>query len=203
MCLGRGVWNLGQLTDKLRNTFSNVIKDYDYARPNHPQEIYNEILEFSKLKQRDDILEVGAGTGQATDLFLRENFNMDLLEVSEDQVKFLKKKYTEKRNIEVFQEYFEDFKPTKEYKVIFSATAFHWIDENIGYPKAWNMLKDGGTMVVFWQMYSVTLVNDDIHKGLYGIKRKYMPNEFLGYDEEGIARIKENRIRRISRYLKE
>lgn len=65
------------------------------------------------------------------------------------------------------------------------------------------MLKDGGTMAVFWQMYSVTLVNDGIHKGLYGIKRKYMPNESLGYDEEGIARIKENRIRRISRYLKE
>lgn len=51
----------------------------------------------------------------------------------------------------------------------------------------WNYLFNGSTVGLF------VVVNDDIHNGLYDIKRKYMPNESLGYDEEGIARIKENR----------
>lgn len=72
--------------DLLKNTFSNVISDYEYARPKYPQELYEKIQLLSRIGENPNILEVGAGTGQATDLFLQDCVcNIDLLEVSKEQ----------------------------------------------------------------------------------------------------------------------
>ncbi|MDE6281006.1 MAG: hypothetical protein K2M15_04325, partial [Oscillospiraceae bacterium] len=62
---------LNGLNETLRNTFSKVINDYEYARPKYPQELYERILSFSGINNTCNILEVGAGTGQATDLLLQ------------------------------------------------------------------------------------------------------------------------------------
>ena len=80
-------------TEFLKNTFSKVIKDYDAARPGYPKELYDKVISFSGIEKDAAVLEVGAGTGQATDLFLSGDFRFDLLEVSEEQVLFLKQKY--------------------------------------------------------------------------------------------------------------
>lgn len=56
--------------DQLKDTFSQVIAAYDYARPTYPSELHEQIIAFSGLERGADLLEVGAGTGQATDLFL-------------------------------------------------------------------------------------------------------------------------------------
>lgn len=43
-------------------------------------------------------------------------------------------------NVNTYKAYFEDFKSNKKYDLIFSATAFHWVDATVGYPKVWDML---------------------------------------------------------------
>ncbi len=181
--------------DLLKNTFSNVINDYEYARPKYPQELYEQLHTFSRIDDKADILEVGAGTGQATDLFLQNgNYSIDLLEVSEEQAGFLRKKYKNNDKVNVICSYFEDCDEEKQYDLIYSATAFHWIDSEVGYPKAYRMLKNGGTMAVFWQMSSVTYYDFGIFKGLNDIKKKYLPEETFGFDDEGIHKVKEKRI---------
>lgn len=191
----------------LKNTFSKVITDYDLARPTYPEEVYQQIMQFSEIGENANILEVGAGTGQATDLFVNSNrysesikinnFYLDLLEVSDEQVAFLKNKYHKYPQITVKKDYFEEYKKDKQYDLIYSATAFHWVKSDIGYPKAWEMLKPGGTLAVFWQMSSVTYYDDEIFKGLNAIKQKYLPNESLGFDTQGINKVKEKRISQI------
>lgn len=178
----------------LKNTFSKVVNDYDWARPTYPKELYDKVLEFSQIGTEADVLEIGAGTGQATDVFLSNEFSLDLLEVSDEQVLFLKDKYKNRSNVTVKKDYFEEFTTDKKYDLIYSATAFHWVKSEIGYPKAWEMLKPGGTMAVFWQMSSVTYHDTGIFAGLNSIKQKYLPNESLGFDEEGIKKVREKRI---------
>ena len=77
------------------------------------------------------------------------------------------------------------------------ATAFHWVDACVGYPKAWNMLNEGGTLAVFWHMSSVTLHDTGIFVGLDSIKKKYLPNESLGFYKEGVEGVKQRRISQI------
>lgn len=181
----------------LKNTFSKVVNDYDYGRPTYPVELYEKICEFSGINQGADILEVGVGTGQATDRFIGKGFHLDLLEVSEEQVRFLTEKYKEHNGVMLHRGYFEEFASEKKYNLIYSATAFHWVNSEIGYPKAYEMLKPGGTMAVFWQMSSVTYHDTGIFLGLNEIKKKYLPEESLGFDEEGIQKVKEKRIKQI------
>jgi len=141
------------IMDIQKNLFKNVVTDYDYARPTYPPELYETIRDFSGVGPNSNILEVGAGTGQATKLFVENNHSLDLLEVSDEQVGFLRGKYAGNQNIRIFKGYFEDYNPDRRYDLIYSATAFHWIKCENGYPKAWEMLRDGGTMAVFWNMF--------------------------------------------------
>jgi len=192
----------------LKNTFSKVITDYDLARPTYPEAVYQQIMQFSDMRENAIILEVGAGTGQATDLFVNRNhssesiikknkFFLELLEVSDEQVTFLKDKYHKHPQITVKKDYFEEYNTDKQYDLIYSATAFHWVKSEIGYPKAWDMLKPNGTLAVFWQMSSVTYYDDGLFVGLNAIKHKYLPNESLGFDAQGIEKVKEKRINQI------
>lgn len=182
--------------NRLKNTFSGVISDYDYARPGYPAELHWQICNFSGLRSGADVLEVGAGTGQATELFLDGGYNLDLLEVSDAQVRFLREKYGA-RGVRVFRDYFEDFSADRQYDLIYSATAFHWVDCETGYPKAWDMLNPGGTLAVFWQMSSVTRYDGGVFDGLNALKLKYMPGASLGFDADGIRAAKEKRVRQM------
>lgn len=177
----------------LKNTFNDVVDAYDKARPTYPQELLDDVMKFAAINFFEKGLEVGAGTGQATDLFLSRIKELDIVEVGAKQVEFLNKKYNQKY-VSVHKAYFEDYSSKERYDLIYSATAFHWVDAAIGYPKAWNMLKDGGIMAVFWHMSSVTYRDYGIFVGLDKIKRKYLPNESLGFDDEGIESVRKKRI---------
>ena len=180
----------------LKNTFQNVVDVYDQARPRYPKELLDDVLQFANKEKFAQGLEIGAGTGQATDLFLDKIENLDLVEVGESQVAFLKEKYQNK-GVRTYQAYFENFASGKKYDLIFSATAFHWVDANIGYPKAWDLLENHGVLAVFWHMSSVTYHDEGIFVGLDEIKKKYLPTEFSGFDPAGIEGVKARRISQI------
>jgi len=181
--------------DLLKNTFSNVISDYEAARPTYPEALYAQICAFSGIKPGAQVLEVGTGTGQATGLFSDKGYQLELLEVSQAQADFLTQKYDGKA--QVHKDYFEQFESAHGYDLIFSATAFHWIPADVGYPKAWRMLKSGGTLAVFWQMSSVTLHTGGVFDALNDLRRRYMPDMSLGFDDAGIVAAKEKRIAQV------
>jgi len=182
------------IMDIWKNLFKNVVTDYDYARPTYPPELYKTIRDFSGIGPDSNILEVGAGTGQATKLFVEKNHSLDLLEVSDEQVAFLRGKYKKNINVRIFKDYFEDFKADRRYDLIYSATAFHWIKCENGYPKAWEMLCDGGTMAVFWNMFWELRRNGGIFDGLNEISEKYSAI----CEINDIDSIREKRIKQIT-----
>ena len=59
------------------------------------------------------------------------------------------------------------------------------------------MLNDSGVLAVFWHMSSVTLHDSGIFVGLNEIKKKYLPEESLGFDKEGIEGVRQKRISQI------
>ena len=181
--------------DIKKNLFRTVIADYEYGRPKYPMALYEEIQHFSDIDSNSEILEVGAGTGQATDLFVSHGHKLDLLEVSEEQVAFLRQKYTNYPNVRLSKNYFEDYVTEKKYDLIYSATAFHWIKCENGYPKAWSMLRPGGTLAVFWNVFFDMYHCGGIFDELNRIKKFYMPEESLGLT---LDEIKEKRIRQIT-----
>lgn len=76
--------------DLLKNTFQNVVDVYDKARPCYPKELLDDVLKFANKEMFEQGLEIGAGTGQATDLFLDKIENLELVEVGASQVEVLR-----------------------------------------------------------------------------------------------------------------
>jgi len=78
-----------------KNVFREIIDDYEIARPGYTPELYNDIIEYSMIKNDGKILEIGSGPGQATEYFAKNQYNITGLEISEKQVQFLLDKYSE------------------------------------------------------------------------------------------------------------
>jgi ubiquinone/menaquinone biosynthesis C-methylase UbiE len=94
------------------------------------------------------------------------------------------KKY-EKLNLKNLS--FQDFEyPSNSFDLIYSASAFHWIPEEIGYTKVFNMLKSGGIFARFANHPYKDKERNEIHAAFEKIYAKYMPNALISdeYSEE-------------------
>lgn len=168
------------------HVFKDVISDYEIARPVYPIELFNDIVNFSMLKKDAKILEIGSGPGQATDFFVKNRYSITGLEIEEKQVQYLLQKYSEFHNFNATCSSFEEYDGLKEtYDLIFSATAFHWIKPEVGYPKAYNLLKKDGVMAVFWHMSSIIEPKTEMLIEIRNIYRKLAPefDDYLSLEE--------------------
>ncbi len=159
-----------------RNTFNEIISDYAEARPSYPMKLYKDIIEFSMIKSNARILEIGSGTGQATEYFVKNGYNITGLEIGDKQTQYLSQKYNQYNKFKAICTSFEEYDcPRGNYDLLFSATAFHWIRAEIGYPKAYDLLKKNGTLVVFWHMSPIIKHQTEMFIDIRDIYKKYAP----------------------------
>lgn len=156
--------------------FNNIITDYEFARPGYPINLFEDVVEFAKLSHGTRLLEIGAGPGQATDYFVKHGYSQTSLEIGEEQVDFLRAKYASFPNFQAVLSSFEDYvAPEDSFDLVFSATAFHWIDPRFGIPKAYRLLKKGGTIALFWHLESVVSQETALQNELSRIFQRYAP----------------------------
>jgi SAM-dependent methyltransferase len=133
--------------------FDKVAKLYDSARPGYPNELYQKIIEYAELGPNDPILEIGCGTGQATFFFASAGFNILALDPGANLLDLAKENLVNYQSVEFICEKFEEAQlPRNKYSLIFSATAFHWLEPEIAYKKAYECLRPGGSLALFWNL---------------------------------------------------
>ncbi|MCL2693674.1 MAG: class I SAM-dependent methyltransferase, partial [Oscillospiraceae bacterium] len=111
---------------------------------------FKDIISYSGAAKGKRALEIGTGTGKATTPFLDAGFNVTAVELGENMAEFLKKKFNEYKGFNVIMTDFENvLLKDDSYDLIYAATAFHWVDPQIGCPKAFSLLKDGGVFALF------------------------------------------------------
>lgn len=152
--------------------FDQTAEYYDTFRPSYPKEIIDKIISATNINTCSKLLEIGAGSGKATTLFAPYGLNINCIEPGENLVRNGRIKFSEFDNVKFEVGRFEelDLQP-KIYDVIFSAQAFHWIPQPIGYEKCAYALKDNGHLALFWNMY-ITYDNE-LDNELLEISKKY------------------------------
>ena len=131
-------------------TFDTIASSYDKFRPSYPDELYKVIFDYIFLDETCCAVEVGIGGGQATLPILNTKCNVTAVEYGQEFSKLCKEKFREYPNFSVVTGKFEDVDfDNNSYDLVYSATAFHWIPENVGYPKVFSMLKHGGVFARF------------------------------------------------------
>lgn len=168
-------------------TFNTVYEKYDKWRPTYVQDLYKDIFTYKEINSLSKVVEVGIGTGQATLPILKTGCSLTAVEYGDQLSKYSKEKFQDYKNFDVVNAKFEDFKcPEASLDMIYSASAFHWIPEEIGYPKVFNLLKSGGIFARFANHPYKDKGRIGMHEALQSIYKVYMPGslESKEYSEE-------------------
>jgi len=136
------------------NSFDLTAETYDEARPGYPENLFNDLISLTNIPKGGRILEVGAGTGQATLPLASRGFKITSLEPGPRLLKIAEVNLASYPNVKFLNLTFEDW-PLEEraFDLVTSATAFHWVNPNIGYAKAAAALKEGGSIALFWNRH--------------------------------------------------
>jgi len=178
---------MSYLTDWMEESkaFDQVADVYDRYRPNYPVELIDKIKDLSKIDANGHILEIGAGSGKATDQFIDVNAPMLCIEQGYHLVEKAKEKYQDNSKIQFVHQDFNDWEGDEHvFDLAFSAQAFHWILKPKGYKDLERYLKKTGLMAIFWNKYM--LDDRKSTKALCELTSRYKVLNLL--DEEHLER---------------
>jgi SAM-dependent methyltransferase len=135
--------------ERLGATFDQAATVYQRARPEYPAELYERLLEVTGLLPDAHLLEVGCATGKATLPLARLGFGITCLEPGRALAARAREALAE-FDVEVIESRFEDWEsPRERFAMVYAATAWHWIDPDVRYRKAAEVLQPGGHLS-FW-----------------------------------------------------
>lgn len=134
----------------LRTAFDSDAANYDAIRPRYCPELFVKVVETADLSADKCCLEIGPGTGQATEPVLETGCSVTAVELGKHLADYLTRKYAQNANLTVWQGDFLEYPEGKQFDLIYSATAFHWIPREEGLAKVMRLLKPGGTLALFW-----------------------------------------------------
>jgi SAM-dependent methyltransferase len=136
---------------RLRRTFDTAADRYDDARPDYPEQLFDDLTSLAALHPGDHLLEVGCGTGKATAPLARRGFRLTCLELGENLAAVSRRNLAGFPDVTVINASFDEWQPpaVEAFDLVFAATAWHWLDPATRYRRAWERLRRGGHLA-FW-----------------------------------------------------
>jgi SAM-dependent methyltransferase len=156
-----------------RTHFDEIVINYDKVRWEYPDELFADVIRYSGPEKGKKALEIGAGTGKATTPFLDMGYVVTAVEMGANMAEFLLGKFKRYTNFNVITATFEDASLEEiSYDLIYAASAFHWVDAEIGCPKVFRLLKNGGTFALF-RNNPVPADGEELYEEIQTVYEKY------------------------------
>lgn len=158
-------------------TFNTQAEKYEKMRPGYVPELYADIFKAIPIDSNSNVLEIGIGGGQATLPILKTGCQLTAVEYGENLAKVCAEKFKAYPNFSTVVAKFEETAlDSQSCDLIFSASAFHWIPEEIGYPKVYDLLKSGGVFARFGNHPYRDKGREELYQAIQKLYSKYMPN---------------------------
>lgn len=133
--------------ERLRETFTQDPELYDRARPGYPPSLFEDLARLTGVGPGSRVLEVGCGTGKSTWPLAERGCRIVAVELGEEMAAMARRKLSGFPDVEVVHSAFEDWPlPAEPFDLVFSATAFHWIDPAVRVSKSADALRIGGAI---------------------------------------------------------
>jgi SAM-dependent methyltransferase len=159
----------------LGRAFDRIPDDYE-ARPGYPPRLFELLVQHCRLGPGSRVLEIGAGTGQATLPLLELGARVTAVEPGRALVRRLGERTTG-QDVEVIVSAFEDaVVPDASFDLVASATAFHWVDLDVGLAKSARALRDQGWLALWWTVWGDPDRPDPFHDALQPILQTKAPH---------------------------
>jgi len=134
---------------RLGMTFDQVPERYHRLRPRYPTAMFDRIAGVAGLHRGSRVLELGSGTGIATQELLARNWKVDCVEPGVALVSIARQHLDDAPGLTIHEARFETWPlPEEPFDLVFAATSFHWIPAGIRFRKSHKALKPDGHLAV-------------------------------------------------------
>jgi ubiquinone/menaquinone biosynthesis C-methylase UbiE len=129
--------------------FDEVAAEYDRNRPTYPGELVDHACQVAGIGSGDRVLEVGCGSGQLTRSLVAQGLHVTGLEPGAQLISLAEQNLEGPGGVEFVNARFEDAQlPRRHFQAVFSASAFHWVDPEVSWQKAADVLVPDGTLAL-------------------------------------------------------
>ncbi len=136
---------------EIRLSFDSIPDMFDRWRPRYSSELFRRFIEKAGIGSGTKVLEIGPGTGQATDPVLETGCDYLAIELGPNLAGFMRKKYAGHENFRIVNDDLvtHDF-GGERFDVIYSAAAIQWIPEKDAFTRTYELLKSGGMLAMLF-----------------------------------------------------
>jgi SAM-dependent methyltransferase len=171
-----------------RLVFDRVADEYEDGRPSFSKDLVRSFADITGLVAGDEVIEVGAGTGQLTAALLDLGLAVTAIEPGASMRAILARRLGTTGQLTVSEDNFEEFACARRCRAVFAANSFHWLEAASSYRHAADLLQEGGHLCLLW---NYPIVTPDIQLRLNeGVFHEHP--DFAGDEESMLAAIRES-----------
>lgn len=161
-----------------RKVFDAIPEQFDRWRPRYCNQLFSDIIAYSQIGPSKKALEIGPGTGQATEPILKTGCQYLGIELGEHLADYARNKYSDYANLHIVNADFETYDFGNEvFDFIYSAATIQWIPEKIGFTKVNRLLKSGGTFAMMMTQTDEKTSNEALYSRIQRVYDKYFHPE--------------------------
>lgn len=159
---------------EFRKVFDLIPEQFDRYRPRYSQELFDYLIQYTDLGPDKSVLEMGPGTGQATDPILQTGCDYNAIELGEHLYAKMLEKYGGFSNFHIVNDDFitHDF-GQQRFDLIYSAATIQWIPEDIAFSKTFELLNPGGTLAMMLTVGDYKSPNEALYAKIQNIYDLY------------------------------
>jgi SAM-dependent methyltransferase len=162
---------------KLGLSFDQEASLYHAIRPRYPEALFDDLIQSTGLRAKAKIVEIGPGTGQATQSLAARGFIITAIEIGKSLAEMARHELQQYPDVTIINDAFENVDlPTQSFDVVFAATSFHWIKPGLQYLKPYHLLKSKGHLAIVHTHHVSDGKGDLFFHASQPIYKKYFPN---------------------------
>ena len=152
----------------LARTFDSAAELYERARPGYPEALFEDLATTAGLGTGARVLEIGAGTGQATRGLLARGWAVVALEPGPELAAVARRVLAGRGPVEVVGSPFESWEPggREPFDLVVAATSWHWLDPAVAYRRAHDLLRPGGSLAIVATAHVSPADGDDFFRAV-------------------------------------
>lgn len=150
---------------ELRLSFDSIPEQFDRYRPRYSAELFRDLIAYAGIGPGKSALEIGPGTGQATDPILETGCDYLAVELGEHLSAKMREKYGRFPNFRIVRDDFvtHDFGGLT-FDLIYSAATIQWLPEKTAFSKTFSLLKPGGTLAMMLTRGDYRTPDEDLYQ---------------------------------------
>ena len=159
---------------EFRKIFDTIPEQFDKFRPRYTPALFEYLIHYAKIGPEKSVLEIGPGTGQATDPILQTKCDYHAIELGEHLYAKMKEKYDQYPNFHIVNDDFitHDF-GQQRFDLVYSAATIQWIPEEVAFSKTFELLKPGGVLAMMLTRSDYKTPNEELYEKIQRLYDQY------------------------------